>query len=387
MVKFLRWFFGLFSSYVHPFERKVDRFFRGVKSSSAHTAVRRELLKLMQKNLVVLSVWMEKKYKGYKYLSKGVRRKMYEDTEKIVREFEHFSRTHKVSRKQVESLLGAHALSFPGAYEKKILYLAQIMLFLQPGKYYRYIKTASFGKLLRDPREKKLEGDCNQIVTLYAYLYSLKFPLKDLQIKLLSDHVCLHFQGIDIEATNAQFALYKDFEHILPVTEIVSTNLLDVSDFREKVQEISPRTMVKASQLAYAISSLKELVGANLEISYHNLAVAAAKSKDFKAALFFASKMQDKSLYDSIKHDEAVYYYKGGNYEKAAHLFQDLGDEESEKACYGQRYNQLLKIVKNDKTVKDARRNKSTYKRMLSLARKIGDSSLEKSLTDTLRKI
>ena len=31
MLKALKWFFGLFSPYVHPFEKKVDKFFKGIK--------------------------------------------------------------------------------------------------------------------------------------------------------------------------------------------------------------------------------------------------------------------------------------------------------------------------------------------------------------------
>ena len=71
MVKILKWFFGLFSFYASSFERKVDRFFRSVKSSFSGFSVQAKLKDLMQKDLVVVNLWMEKKYKGYKYLKKS----------------------------------------------------------------------------------------------------------------------------------------------------------------------------------------------------------------------------------------------------------------------------------------------------------------------------
>ncbi|MBL4695104.1 hypothetical protein JKY72_07095 [Candidatus Gracilibacteria bacterium] len=417
MFDFLKKILGFFSSYVNSFERKVDKFFKGIKSNDSHLSVERTLLKLMQKNLVVVNVWMERKYKGYKYLSKGARRKMYADTGKIVELFQEFTRANGAGN--VESILRNKGLSFPKGDAQKIAYLRQIMLFLKPGKFYKYIKTASFGKLLRDPMVAKMEGDCNQIVTFYAYLYSLKYPLKDLQIKLLPGHVCLHFKGIDIEATNGTFQKYKE-KQILPITEIISTNLLDLSDFREDVQVISERTMVKSAQLAYAISSLKELVAKNLKVTYRNLAIAAMKEQNFdsaifyfesagdaeglksvyrnaavynldqhnsKSAKFYADKTRDAELLKSVRHQEGYFYYKKGNYDRALEIFSSLGDSEMKKACYSKQYNLLVKKVAGVKTLKQAKNRRSVYKAMLLLAQKMGDSQLERSVRKTLSEI
>ena len=303
--------------------------------------------------------------------------------------------------------------------EDKLIYLAQIMAFLHPGKYYHYIKTASFGKLLRDPKKQKLEGDCNQIVTLYAYLFSLKYPLTELKINLLPEHVCLNFRGIDIECTAARFHKYRKDTRVLPITEIISTNLLDLTDFREKVQKISPRLMVKSSQLAYAISSLKPLVAKNLDIAYKNLAIASMQANDFKTAVFYASKGSDRQfentinnnaaiyymkknnfskayLYASkvdrklakqIKYNEGIYYYKNNQIDSALKIFISLGESEMQKACYAKRYNKLQKKVVGLKTLQEIKKYKSTYKKMLDLARKMDDSQLEKNLRDTLSKL
>ena len=59
-----KWFVKLF--YADPFERKVDRFFKSLRSGASGVSVRRGLLKLMRSDLVILNVWMELKFRGYK---------------------------------------------------------------------------------------------------------------------------------------------------------------------------------------------------------------------------------------------------------------------------------------------------------------------------------
>lgn len=413
-------FFGFFSPYVNSFERRVDRFFRNIKSTDNFSKIQADLFSMMRENLIVTNVWLEKKFKGYKYLSKKMRRQMYSDVEAIKRKLEEFSASRPVSVENIRLELKTAGLDFPNGDEAKIKYLFEIMQFLRPGRYYRYIKTASFGKLLRNPNTDVLEGDCNQIVTLYIYLYSLKYPVEDLKIKLLPEHVCLHFRNIDIEATNGTFQRYRDNLEVLPVTEIVSTNLLDLTDFREEVQSVSPEVMVKSAQLAYAISSLKSLVQRNLEIAYHNLAISAMSVNNFKSAIFYLSKSGDKEMLKTAYHNAAVYYLKSENFKKARYfagqsgdsslektvkyhegvffyrkslfddalrVFEDVGDQEMKKAVYAKKYNLLLKKVSGVKTLADAKRLKSTYQNMLSLAQKMGDSSLERGIRDTLSKI
>lgn len=385
MLKFIKWFFGLFSPYVSAFERKVDRFFTNIKSTDSPSDVRSGLLSLMQENLVVVNLWMEKKYKGYVGLGKGVRRAMYFNVGLLVKKFSEYANANPVSKKALSDAVLEVSQDFPSANYEKLAHIYSIMQFLRPGRYYNYIKTASFGKLLRDPGKEVLEGDCNQIVTLYIFLYSLKFPIDDLRIKLLPEHVCLHFNGIDIEATNASFQKYKEHRDVLPVTEIVPTNLLDLADFRESVREISPRDFVKSAQLAYATSSLRPLVAKNLTVAYHNLAVSALNSNDFSTAKFYAGEAGDAELLRSIQHNEGIYFYKKGSFEKALRVFEYLGDVDMKKACYGGMFNKLQATVANVKTNIQAKAKKSTYVKMRDLARKMGDSRLEGDLREILK--
>lgn len=371
-MKFLKALILFFTPYTNFFEWKVDRFFKSVKSDDSIFTVQKRLLDLMRENLIVVNIWMERKYKGYKYLKKSVRKRMYINSSLIVKKF--YAQSIEVSE------LGKIV-----SRDEKLKFLTSIMAFLKPGKHYHYIKTASFGKLLRDPSKELLEGDCNQIVTLYIYLYSTKFPIEDLQIKLLPEHVCLHFNGVDIEATNGTFQHYKNYTHILPVTEIISTNLLDLADFREKVQEISPRVFLKSSQLAYSISSLREIVESNLKIAYKNLSISSMKSGNFSSALFFAEKLNDFDFLKSVKRSYAVSLYDKGDFEHSLKVFQELNDENGIKASLSGAYNLLANKVKNVKTQKDFQQNKHNYRKMLEIARKLNDQNLIENLNRILK--
>jgi len=348
--KILGWILLLFTPYVSFFEWRVDSFFTGVKSTDRLSDIKGDLLYLMRKDLIVVNIWMEKKFKGYEYLSKSKRRQMYENAQKISDNFLKFCETNKIDENFVRAEIKEKDLTYPEGGTEKIVFLRKIAEFLQPENLYHYIETSSFGKLLNDPEKEKLEGDCNQIVTLYAYLFSLKYDINELNIKLLPEHVCLHFRNIDIEATNGTFTRYRESMDVLPVTEIIATNMLDIPDFREEAVTITPRVMVKSAQLAYATSSLRSLVEKNLNIAYENLGNSAYNASDFNAAIFY---------------------------------FEKAGDGEMLKSCYGKEYNSLVEKVSSVKTVEDAKKYKSTYERMLFLAQKMGDSGLE----DEMRKI
>jgi hypothetical protein len=345
----------------------------------------------MQENLVITNVWLEKKFKGYNYLTKGVRRKMYKDTEEIVKKFMEFCDTHFVSEDSLKKELDAKGITYPSGNTLELQWLACICGFLRPGLYYEYIKTSSFGKLLKDPNKTKLQGDCNQIVTLYIYLYSLKFPVNDLQIKLLPEHVCLHFKGVDVEATAGGFTKYPKFDYLLPVTEIISTNLLDLNDFREETQKISEREMVKSAQLAYAISSLKDLAEKNLEIAYHNLGISAMKNNNFQSAIFYISKTKNREILPGIYQNACAHYVEIKDFEKAKYYARESRNNDLinqvEKSALAKEYNDLAKTVSGVKTIDDAKKYKSEYRKMLELARKLGDERMVSQMGDILGKI
>lgn len=338
----------------------------------------------MQENLVVLNLWMEKKYKNYVYLKKRVRRKMYEDTEALKKNFLHYADTHRPQISAIEQRITDLGLNYPAHDEKQLFYLATIMAYLHPGTHYTYQAAANFGKLLRNPKKQKLVGDCNQIVTLYTFLFSLKFPVKDLQIKILPGHVCLHFRGIDIEATSGRFKNYDEYEKILPITELLSTNILDVVDVEAKTAQIKPRIMLKRAHLAQKISSFRDLVDRNVKIAYRNLGIALLNDNQFDSAIFYIEKLRDRDLLQTAYHNAAVYFQKTKNFQKAKHYAKRAKNRELEKSCYLSEYNHLSKKVHHVKTVADAKSYKSTYSRMLKLAKQAGDDKAANSVKKIL---
>jgi len=136
-MKFILWFFGLFSPYVNSFERRINKFFQQIKSTDSFAVVNQELLKLMQTDLIVVNVWLEKKFKGYKYLNKSVRRQMYIDAKKIVQVFNDFMGTTPSDVVALKDALSAKGHTMPDYDLEKWLYLFSIMGFLKPGRYYR----------------------------------------------------------------------------------------------------------------------------------------------------------------------------------------------------------------------------------------------------------
>ncbi|MEK7528259.1 MAG: hypothetical protein AAB592_00650 [Patescibacteria group bacterium] len=367
---------GLFSLYVHPFEKNAEKFFLWVTSYRDRQEIEKRLHALMQENLLVLTVWLEKRFKNYHYLTKKHRKELYSNAVLIERDFEMHRAANTVMGAEIQGELTQLGLRFDHDDLEKIQYIKAIMMYLDPHSRFSYREGSTFGKLLRDPAREKLVGDCNQIVTLYAYIFSRRFDIRNLQIKLIPGHVCLHFKGIDIEATRGRFANYKDYDYIAPITELVSTNILDISDPDEAVSKVPPDLFVKASQLAIAISGKKEIVEHNLEVAYHNLGLAAVRSQDFERAVFYLEKCKNKKPLASAYHNACVFFLKNKNFQKAHFYADKRGDPELKKAVYGREYNALAKTVKGAKTIAEAKRYQSTYRRMLDLAYKMGDQKI-----------
>jgi len=408
-----------FSKYTDRLEKKLDRVLRNLAFVNNFT-LQRNLEELMQQNLVVVSLWLEKEFKGYKVLNKRYRRRLYANAAKIAERFLEFSQTNKISEDALSGLLMQVSARISGEQFEKIKSMAMVMAFLQPGKRYEYLEGASFRKLLVDIDKEKMIGDCNQIVTLYTFLYSLLQPVSDLKIKLLPGHVCLNLAGIDIEATNASFQKYKQFEHILPITELISTNLLDVSDFRDKQLNIDLRVMLRGAQLARGVSSLRELVEGNLKVVYNRLALESVKKGDFQTAKFFVEKTQDDELkayvfqqavttYSQrmnymkaryyadliprldlrkyVDEQEAFSLFKSGSYERALTKFQASGNAAMVRECYKQEYNVIQNKVARIKTVVEAKQHRADYERMLQLARLAGEDHLVQGVEKVLRSL
>lgn len=341
LTKILWEVFAFFTPFVDPFEMRVNGFCRWVTSYRSKYDVEKRLIALMQENLIVTSIWFEKRYKNYTYLTKSRRRAIYRNAKLMLNDFEAFTQT---STTQIP----------PTTSDKKI-YIQKLMDYFSPnrGKYV-YKEGVSFGKLLTNPETDNYVGDCNQIVTLYSAFYSRKFPITDLQIKLIPGHVCLHFQGDDIEATNGTWQKYDKYDYVAPIVELVSTNLLDISEQGERTEGIDPEIFVKGAQLAAVLSQKRDLVENNVRIAYHNLCVRALQSKDLQKAVFYAKKNGDSQLLQS---------------------------------CYATEYNMLSEKVSTVKTVQDAKQKKDIYRKMLELARLLQNSENALSVQKILDQI
>lgn len=442
-IRFLKRVYYFFSPFAHPFERKVSKVLSTINESQSGNLVKKNVEFLMQENLAILNLWIEREYKGYFYLKKAVREHKYENLKKIEEKFKQFLKEFNLEilelnlpkntnpkNKELQTLqqifknlepilknIGTE-ITVP-EWQNKIAYMSLIMGFFKPEKYFHYQETTNFGSLLVDIETSPLRGDCNQIVTLYAYFYSLKFPISDLKIKLPHEHVCLHLFGIDIEATNASFTLYKDCRNLYQITELLAVNILDVHDFRENQLNLDEKTLLSSAQIAYHLSSNKDLVNKNLRTAYHNLALEKARNhnfqlavefmkksgdfdalnniyhnavlhylnqKDFKKALSFANQKKDKELIRYTEITEAEYLFKNNKIQQALKIFERYNETKAIKACYGVMFNDLLKTVKSVNSLKEAKKHRNTYKKMLEIAKILENNdqiqNLQKILND-----
>lgn len=371
--------FRCFSVYIDPFEKHVDRFLKKVRQRS-----KRDLKELIQQDLVKLTIFLEYKFKGYKKLKKRYRKKLYEHAALIAKDFIFFFDEHKEEIAEEQK-----SLDIPSDLknDEHLTYLLGIMAYLKPGERLQYQRAATFEKLLRDPTSEMLVGDCNQITTLYIYLYSLRFPIGDLHVKILSEHICLHYKGVDIETTNATLAKYDDYIFLSDVEEIVAANLLDISDPSEKQFDISPASMLKSAELAFHFSSHRQTVEKNLFIAYHNMAIHYANQKNFSKATLFANKSGKTKLQKAITRMEAIDHLKTKRYKKALEKFKKIRDSEGQKACYQNELVDLLDKTKSLKKVNDYKNHKSTLLRMKELGLKVNNQKVVDFVNDILKKL
>lgn len=390
-----------FSPYTDPQEKKIARFFESALRESSAGLLEHELKTLMQEDLIRLNLYQERLFKGYKNITKWKRKRLYQNAFWLKSLFKNFVATSP-------NIHIPKALQDLSVSQEKKHVLACILQFLSPEQYYQYEKSAAFSKLLRDPRKETIIGDCNQICTLYLALYALKFSVSDFQVRILKDHICLHYQGIDIEATSGTITHYSEGK-ILPVTELISTNILDVSDTSESQQKVSARNFAKAAKCVFAISSEKAIAQHNLFVAYHNLGTEALKrkrfekafayfskshapeqaqnvwksavkhflqEKNFSKALSYAKKSQEKNLRTIVLKNEALHLIEKKNYSKAQQKLSVIGDQKSLQFLWKKQLFELNESLKNCKKVSDFRQKKSTLKKMKSLAQKTHQSKI-----------
>jgi len=421
MLEFFYKIIDFFSPYANKFEKTIDKFLSSLSPGSNRFTIEKKVLEFMQKNLVTFHLWSERRYKGYFYLHKKMRRELYENTEKIKADFSDFMTKTKIDINQVYAEIESHDIPKHrfASYQKELEYLAYIMAYLNPsaGRFV-YRESSNFGALLHDPKHEKLVGDCNQIVTLYVYLYSQKFSIKDLEIKTPPEHVCLHFRGIDIEATNGHFAKYTETPKVHKITELMAVNLLDTTDSYAKTHEISPKALLESSKLAYLLSSNQDLVKHNLKAAYykltnqmmsenkhelaftyaqqskdeelikyigHNTAIYFLNHNDFPKAYRYGRYSKDEKLEKSIIHSEGVYYLNKQQFEKAISIFRRINEPELIKQSYAGLAIELQNKLVGIKTIEELKKKRSTLYKIRDYARQSGDPKLLQNAEDMLR--
>ncbi len=409
--------FQFLSPYADPFEKKVDDFFGHLTPISPIAKIRNKADELLQKDIIRVIVFCEYRFKKYKKLKRSYRRKCYANAELIKQDFLSFFMKNK------EDLIGKLKYQKVPAELKKdeqFQFLFAIMQYLALGKRLEYQAGSAFEKLLRDPKKHKLIGDCNQVATLYIALFAQKYSIQDLKLKLVPGHVCLHYEGVDIETTTGHFAHYEDYENLVSVEEMIAINLLDIPDQVENQYRLSPKEFLEASKIAFLFSSNRDLAQKNLKTAYHNLAVTRLKTKNFTDAENFAKKTENKDLLNST-YTQAVFYYlekkkfstakgyaqKSGNpelikavihtrainllnrkkYGAARQKFGQIHDSQGKKMCDQNELYDLWEDIRKYKHFKDYQRNRSKMKKARDLAKKVQEKGIVDFCEEVLQKV
>ena len=313
---------NMFSPYAIDDEKTVQTFFRSLTENSNKNSVSNRLLELIQNNVACINLWSEYKFKGYRYLTKKNRAKLYHNLRLIEADFANFLNKPDQKYNPLNFLTEElRTKSPPKSPELDLLCNIMAYFSIERGVYV-YKSSSSFGKLLQDPDKSLLIGDCNQIVTLYIHIYSRYFNVSDLKITTIPNHVALHFKGIDIEATKGVFADYSNNKESnnLPIQEIVSINLLDITDSYLKTKPINPKDLLQSSRLAYLLSSNRELVTQNLNASYSIIVNDLISQHNYDSAITFAKQSNNTESLNLIGHNGAIYYLSKHNFSKARQL-------------------------------------------------------------------
>lgn len=410
-----------FAPYTDSRERSVAIFFKSLTEHSSQSKTRSKLYDLLQRDIAVINLWTEYKYKGYKYLKKSERKKLYANLDLIANDFDNFRLNNQKDPLRIEQHV--HSLN-PSAKidHEKIVLIQGIMDYFSPHRnVYEYKASSSFGRLLRNPRTEKLIGDCNQIVTLYIYIYSRYFDVCDLKARLLPEHVALHYGGIDIEATSGTFKNYSEQKgsKLMPIEEIVSINLLDTTDSYLATHEVAAEDFLQASRFAYILSHHRDIVKNNLEAAYGKLITILMKRNNYSHALKIAKASKDATLLtvvgnngalhsmqkhdytaarkfaayalkrdDLIKttyHNEGVHYYQNKQYQKAITAFQKTGDAALVQSCYEALFFVEQSKLGSNLTSQTIKSHASTVKRMHNYAKKSGNKQLVDSASALLK--
>ena len=409
---FVSRFFYFFTPYTDGRERAIGRFFSRLTEQGSQAETRIRLEQLIQQDIASINLWTEYRYKGYRYLRKATRRKLYANLHLIAADFDRLYTTRTPEAETVMAHIH-HIAPQATVDPKKALLISALMDYFAPERgRYEYRASSSFGRLLRDPSRERLIGDCNQIVTLYIYLYTRYYEARDLQVRVLPGHVALHYGGIDIETTTGQFANYDSREgnRLLPLEEIVSINLLDMTDSYLATHEVAAEDVLQASRVAYILSHEQEIVASNLHAAYRQLINTHMERHNYKQALKFALASQDTAILDVVGHNgtlyeiehhnfaaarrlaryapdsetmirnawrsEGAYHYQARRYHDAIKAFKHTGSDMLVQQCYEALFFEAQKQLGPNLTTQSIKNQANTIRRMQEYARKSGDKKL-----------
>lgn len=403
-----------FSVYSHKAEKDLAKFFNRLDENQSPISIADRLIKLIQQDIVILNVFLEWRYKGYKYLNKKTRKILCQNAILIKQDFERYCQQSSLDYHHIFSQLDQLGIKYDKVAIKKdeLVYLKNIMDYLSPNNgLYVYQATSTFGNLLKNPANEKLSADCNQIVTLYIYLYSQRYNVTDLKLLSLPKHVAIDFCGLGIEATSGSFiAKSINDKKILPVQEIVSINLLDISDSNFKTYKITPELILQSSRMAYIISSNRDIVVNNLSSAYKKITQSLIDKNDYHKALDYAKRSRDQELISYTGHNAAVYYMDKNNFKlakkfanyylekqkllttiyhnqgiyclnhkkylEAIKAFSQIRRDDLVRKCYVGLFHQEQSKLGSKFTSETIRQNKAVIANMKSYAKKSGDSTL-----------
>ena len=403
-----------FSQYAGPEERRVGSLLQQVTERDSVAKRTQQLEAMLQRDAAVTNIWSEHRYKNYQYLTKKKRRELYANLALIHDDFTAFYNMNTPSRDQVLNALQQLGIdpSLAASHVEQFSYMMAIMHYAAPQRgRYIYRASSSFGRLLHNPASEQLEGDCNQIVTLYTELYAKKFPIGDISLVVFPGHVAIRFFGVDIEATNGRFTRYdKPDQSIVPITELVSINLLDTTDSHFATARVTPEAFLESARLAYVLSSHRKIVKKNLEVAYqkmvhhlmqhqqfpralsyakqskdyeliqavaHNGTVHELTNKNYKAARRFASQSERRQeLLKTINNHEAVQLFNTHQYEAARKLYDHIGDSEMVLRCYRALFSEEQQKLGKIETADDVKAQAKTVRRMERYAKLSQDASL-----------
>ena len=400
MLAFFRFVFGLFSPYADARERRLAKFLARLDPGASRWDAAGELRDAMGRDLLRLTVLAEWKFKGYRALaSKRYRRGLYAHGDAIAKAFADWFLARR----------GALEAAHPGADEKE-LWLRGIMAWLAPSNgVFRYEKDAAFERLLRDPAREPLVGDCNQISTLYAWLWSLRFRVDDLEAKFPPGHACLRALGRDVECTAGTFADYADARPA-PIEELCAVNVLDVPDGKLRVHRPTPAQMERAATFAFLFSSFRDVTESNLKSAWTNLANQALKDKDWQEAWDWFGKLDDRewrretarraaldsaarrnfsraqawaahsgdpAVHRTVDNARGLAALEARDWSAARKWFDRAGEPDNVRVAWLREYGALADTVARCRTAQDWRPHRARVRRMRECAREAGEREYE----------